>query len=75
MHGRKMNNDEILKLCLKTFDEEVTVSLPNGRFFPSTNAQEREMRRRELMKKILDYGKGYVVIQNDNRGLVLNYLN
>lgn len=75
MHERKMNNDEILNLCLKTFDEGFTVSLPNGRFFPSTNVHEREMKRKELMKKILDYGKEYVVVQNDNRGLVLGYLN
>lgn len=75
MHEKTMKNDEALRLCIKTFDGGVAVNLPNGRFFPPANMHERDAKRKEMMKKILDYGKEYVVVQNDNRGLVLEYLN
>jgi len=75
MCGEVINNQDALTLCLETFAQGRTVSLPNGRFFPSSNVHEKELKRKVMMKKILDYGKEYVVVQNDNRGLVLGYLN
>lgn len=75
MHEKVMSNIDILNLCLEAFDEGRTVSLPNGRFFPPANISEREIKRKEMERKIRDYGKEYVVMQNDNRGLIVSYVN
>jgi len=69
-----MSNEETRKLCLKTFDEKRTVSLPNGRFFPSANIHEREIKRKEMERKIIECDKEYVVVQDDNRGLIVSYV-